>query len=271
MVFEKPVIDKRELMRALDPIHGRGEREYERLRKADLLSVGVTANQNQASSARHGLTLFCSLNRDAVSAVRRGHPETASEIRQHAERIERETIEPWLRGALDRDLGPGRGVVELPDEGTRQQDWIDRVLFVAKRNGDPEVPEPVWNAAREVAEIRDRYQDGDAHVRLTVGRVWNIDDAITEVRPELLPSGEAFAFFTDEVLAAGLRLGDPVVVRHEELSPGIFLTTFERGLERTSRVSRVSGQPLPRHLDELLDSSELTARTSTTMPLRHLA
>ena len=69
----------------------------------------------------------------------------------------------------------------------------------------------------------------------------------------------------------GLRLGDPAVIRHEELSPGILLTTLERGLERNGRLSRVTGQALPRHLDDLLDSSQLTDRSRSVRPLRRMA
>jgi hypothetical protein len=42
MVFEKPLIDARELRRALDPIHGRGEGELDRFQDAGFLSTGIS-------------------------------------------------------------------------------------------------------------------------------------------------------------------------------------------------------------------------------------
>ncbi|MGA8363145.1 MAG: hypothetical protein WB709_01345 [Solirubrobacteraceae bacterium] len=271
MVFEKPIIDKRELLRALDPVHGRGGVEYDRLRRARLLSMGVTDEGADSGSAKPAIELFCSLNRDAISAVRRGHTQTARDIREHAQRIERSTIGPWLKATNALQPTPEEARLELSPEDDGRQSWIDRVFFAVDSDDDSEVAEPIWNAAQEVAEVRAHYEEEDATARLTVGRVWKIDEIFSELRA-LTPSVDnSFAFFSDEVFAAGLRLGDPVVIRHEELAPGIFLTTLERGVERDRRVSRISGQPLPRHLDELLDSSELAPRKRLVRPLRQIA
>lgn len=269
MVFEKPLIDMRELRRALDPIHGRGDQEFDRLQQAQLLSTGIsTGDQRQDQQ----LTLYCSLNRDTISAIRRGRIDVARDIRQHAERIERETLGPWLGMAAGSWAASDEPVLELEEDPVTATTWIDRMLFASGRPGETEVAEPVWNAAREVTEIRARYQEEDFNVRLTLGRVWRIDDALSEIRPELASLEESFVFQADEVLTAGLRLGDPVVIRHEELGPGIFLTTLERGLDRSARTSRVSGQPLPRHLEELLDSAALPSRNRVVRrPLRRVA
>jgi hypothetical protein len=271
MVLEKPLIDKRELLRALDPIHGRGAGEYGRLRQAQLLSTGVRAEIPQFTGSS-GLTLYCSLNRDAISAVRRGHTEKARDIREHAERIEQDTIAPWLEGLSESwPLSEARELDIADDDDDARADWINRVLFNGPATGDAEVAEPVWSAAREVAEVRSRYEEEDANVRLTIGRVWTIDEVFSEVRPEAPAIDESFPFFVDEIFTAGLRLGDPVVIRHEELARGVFLTTLERALERVTRVNRVSGQALPPHLDALLDASRLQPRRRATRPLRRLA
>jgi hypothetical protein len=155
---------------------------------------------------------------------------------------------------------PDEPIVELEEDPAVSGNWVDLMLFAAPTAGEVEVAEPVWSAAREVAEVRARFTEEDVNVRLSVGRVWRIDDALSEVRPEVPSVDESFVFRADEVLNAGLRLGDPVVIRHEDLGPGVFLTTIERGLDRSARTSRVSGQPLPRHLEDLLDASALQTR-----------
>lgn len=58
MVFEKPVVDKAELLRALDPIHGHGEETFRRLRAASVLSPGVAADSSTATAADETL-VFC--------------------------------------------------------------------------------------------------------------------------------------------------------------------------------------------------------------------
>jgi hypothetical protein len=271
MVFEKPIIDKRELLRALDPVHGRGDGEYERLRRARLLSRGLGDEGAESEVSKSAVKLFCSLNRDAIGAVRRGHTKTARAIRDHAQRIEHDTIAPWLQ-ALNESQ-PTREETELgvPLEDDARRSWVDRVIFAAGPGGEGEVAEPIWSAAHEVAEVRAHYQDENATARLTAARVWKIGETFSEVRAQTPSPEESFAFFTDEVFTAGLRLGDPVVIRHEELGPGVFLTTLERGVERDLRVSKVSGQPLPRHLEELLDASQLASRRRLVEPLRRVA
>lgn len=271
MVLEKPIIDARELMRALDPVHGRAKREYDLLRQAELLSLGIAANGRANRTPLAGRTLYCSLNRDAISAVRRGHTETARDIRAHAQRIERDTLGPWLEAALDSWLDVSADAMDDPVDEDRPNDWVDRLVYAGQPDYEGDVAEPVWDAARDVAEVRARYDGEDTNVRLTIGRVWRIEEVFSEVRAATSLGTDSFAFFTDEVLSAGLRLGDPVVVRHEELGPGVFLTTLERAIERSRRVSRVTGQTFPRHLDDLLDSTELSRRKRSTRTLRRLA
>jgi len=272
MVFEKPLIDTRELMRALDPVHGRDEREYRRLQQARLLSGGVTGWDPRHRSSSQRLTLYCSLNRDAISAVRRGHPDAARELRAHAERIEQDTLAPWLATIRESWAEAEVEDVELDDSGGGSVSWIDHMLFPTFRPGATEIADPVWDAAREVAEIRTRFEAESPSVRLTIGRVWRIDDALSEVRPELPSLDESFAFSADEVLEAGLRLGDPVVIRHEELAPGVLLTTLERGLDRSVRTSRLTAQPLPPNIDGILEDSALSERHHVVgRPLRYVA
>src|ERR1700682_2296598 len=106
MVYEKPIIDKRELLRALDPVHGHGSREYDRLRRAELLSTGLKFSRVGAGGAVPAVELFCSLNRDVISALRGDRGDTARKLRAHAQRIEHDTIGPWLDalGRLDTTL-----------------------------------------------------------------------------------------------------------------------------------------------------------------------
>jgi hypothetical protein len=134
-----------------------------------------------------------------------------------------------------------------------------------------DVASPIWNAAREVAEVRAQFEDEHAAARLTIGRVWRIDERLTEVRPMTRSVEDSFVFFTEEILAADLRLGDPVAIRHEELAAGVILTTIERGVESTRRLSTLTGQSLPRHLEELLDATRLGSSNNRVRPLRRVA
>jgi hypothetical protein len=268
MVFEKPVIEKHELMKALDPIHGHGELEFERLQSADVLSTGVAPANGTSGRKGRVRVLYCALNRDAISALRRGHGDIALELGKHARRIEREQITPWLTAV--HDAHRPNVVEDAPGDGRAWREWIDQALF--ERGLDAEdLSEAVLDVVREIAEVRERYASEDPYIRITVGRIWRVDETFTEVRLEEAPKDESFVVQSHEVFALGLRLGDPVVIRHEELHPGIFLTTIERGLEPKQRIGRVSGQPLPAHLEHLLDSSTLGSRTRLVPPLRQLA
>lgn len=268
MVFEKPVIETHELMNALDPIHGRGQLEFESLRNAGILSIGVAPANGNQNPERPVRTLYCSLNRDAISAVRGGYSEVARELSQHAQRIERDRIGPWLKAAYE--ASPGDVSEEIPGEARAWREWLDQALFGPYVDSD-EIVGPVLDAAREIAEVRDRYAPEDPYLRIMIGRIWKIGEPFTEIRPEKTASEESVVVNTEEVFALGLRLGDPVVIRQEELQPGISLTTVERGLEPRQRISTLSGQPMPAHLETLLDSCELSPRTRLVPPLRQLA
>lgn len=254
-------------MRALDPIHGRGEPEFERLKGAGVLSRGIAQWQGPPRQGGLGAALYCSLNRDAISAVRGGHVEVALELRRHAQRIERDRLAPWLEKALAEH--PASDPEEVAVGGRAWREWLDRAFFDSVQTD--EIVAPVLDAAQDIAEVRQRYAAEDPYVRVIVGRVWRIDDRFAEIRPERAVAEESVVVGTEEIFEVGLRLGDPVVIRQEELQVGLSLTSVERGLERRQQVSPVSGQPILAHVEELLDSSEIGARTRLVPPLRQIA
>ena len=179
MVFEKPIIDKHELMQALDPVHRRGEVEFERLTNAKLLSRGVKTDANRPHTHIGG-TLYCSLNRDAISAIRHGHVETAGEIRNHAERIEADMIAPWLELVGEASNVDDEIALELDSEERAEQKWMRRVLTVVDEAHEGEVGQAIWEAAQEVAEVRAQYEGlGISHV--TIARVWRINEEFSEL------------------------------------------------------------------------------------------
>lgn len=267
MVLEKPIIEKRELMRALDPVHGRGEPEFERLRGAGVLSTGIAPSQGPPGQAGLSAALYCSLNRDAISAARGGHVEVAHELSRHAQRIERDRLGPWLEIAFAEN--PPAESEEVAVGGRAWREWLDRAFFDFAQSD--EIVAPVLDAAQDIAEVRQRFTAEDPYVRVMVGRVWRIDDRFAEIRPEQVVAEESVVVGTEEIFDVGLRLGDPVVIRQEELQAGISLTSVERGLERRQQVNPVSGQPILAHVKELLDSSELGVRTRLVPPLRQIA
>lgn len=254
-------------MRALDPIHGRGEPEFERLKGSGLLSTGLTPFRGSSGQASLGAALYCSLNRDAISAVRGGHAEIALELSRHAQRIERDRLAPWLEVALAEN-SPGH-TEEVAPGGRAWREWLDHAFFDSVHSD--EIVAPVLDAAKDIAEVRNRYAAEDPYVRFMAGRVWRIDDRFAEIRPDQAVAEESVVVGTEEIFELGLRLGDPVVIRQEDLQAGISLTSVERGLERRQQVSTVSGQPILAHVEALLDSSEIGARTRLVPPLRQLA
>lgn len=270
VVVEKPIIDMQEILRALDPIHGRAHQELGELRRDKLLTTGV-AIRTEHSAPGDAFTLYCSLNRDTISALRHGDTGSARELREHAQRIEQETLAPWLMEITEGGASWSTSDVEPSSRTDPTRTWLDRALYAQHVDEAQDVAEPIWTAVNEVADVRHRYTKHGLGAQVTTGRVWKIDRVLSELRPEG-PSPEAsFAFLTDEVLAAGLRLGDPVVIRHEEVGPGVLLTMLERGLEKGASASRISGQPLPRHLDELLDAVSIRGRTRSVRPMRRFA
>ena len=153
--------------------------------------------------------------------------------------------------------------------GRAWREWLDRAFFDFAQSD--EIVAPVLDAAQDIAEVRQRFTAEDPYVRVMVGRVWRIDDRFAEIRPEQVVAEESVVVGTEEIFDVGLRLGDPVVIRQEELQAGISLTSVERGLERRQQVNPVSGQPILAHVKELLDSSELGVRTRLVPPLRQIA
>jgi hypothetical protein len=158
---------------------------------------------------------------------------------------------------------------EITVGGRAWREWLDRAFFDSAQTD--EIVAPVLDAAQDIAEVRQRYTAEDPYVRVMVGRVWKIDARFAEIRPEQAAAEESVVVGTEEIFEVGLRLGDPVVIRQEELQAGISLTSVERGLERGQQVNPVSGQPILAHVDELLDSSELGVRTRLVPPLRQIA
>ena len=139
MVLEKPLIETRELLRALDPVFGRGREQFELLSADAILSSGVAAPWPTADASDS--RLFCSLNRDAVMAFRHGNAEAAQVMRAHAERIERDTIAPWIDALV--------GEPASADDATE----FDRVFYTEASDERSEFAEPVWLAAQEIAEV----------------------------------------------------------------------------------------------------------------------
>lgn len=108
--------------------------------------------------------------------------------------------------------------------------------------------------------------------QVTLGRLWRSGEELAEIRPVEPSAQEAFSFLAEEVFSAGLRLGDPVAVRHEAGAPGVFITTLEPALDVARRSDpKLASPPPPAHLDALLDESRLSARSGDVPPLRRVA
>jgi hypothetical protein len=275
MVIERPLIEKRDLINVLDPIHGHGEAEYRRLRQAHVLSPGLVVHPRDGSRLQGTVTFYCSLNRDLISAFRDGRMEAAGRIRGHAERIERDSLRPWLDEVLKSDAWidddrQDETPLDTLGEG-RPFEWISRALYSDDLMGREELSRYIWEAACKVSEVRARLSPDDLKTHVTLGRVWKIDDRFAQVRTGESDVSESFVFFAEEVFAAGLRLGDPVAIRHEELRAGVLLTSLERGLEAQVCPPRLSNTPLPAHLDQLLDEESLGKRIRPVQPLRRVA
>jgi hypothetical protein len=265
MVYEKPIIDERELLRAINPLHARGRERLRRLQHSEVLTMGV------AVDAAAGTRFYCSLNRDTLSAYRHGKRSVARELREEAARIEAQTIAPWVTALQEYSSADEKQQLDGVQASRLRDEWMERAVFGIEHGGDEAIAEPVWRAANEIAAVRARYEPHDVGAGLIAGRLWHVGEVFAEVRAFPPNADQQFAFLTEEILSAGLRLGDPIIVRHEELAPGVLLTQIERGLEQLHRHNRLSGDPLPVHLEDLLDASSLGQKTSEVPPLRRVA
>ena len=222
--------------------------------------------------------VFSALNREALRAVRYDDRALAEELAGEAATLERDSLDAWVREAndwyasrpIDDDgiIAPAEGLWR-PGPGAARR-WSRQLLRDAADEA-PELLTVLADAATAADAVRDRLSDRLGPANTTLARVWRIGDVRTELRPLDTELAEPFSFLTEEVLAAGLRLGDAVSVRHEAIAPGVVITTLDPAVDLRPRGKRLSPRPSPVHLDELLDESERPKRATSPAPLRRVA
>lgn len=278
MLLERPMIDRSDLLWTLDPRGERAVPRYRRLLREAVLTPGVVTQTRRGGRLTGSARIFCSLNRELVAAKRAERLDLLADLRAETMRIESELVREWAEAigehlARSRDvdealpLGDGRPRISRPGDN-----WLRAALRWQDEQECSAVTAVALAAAQEVQRVRATLERRDFRpVVVTLGRVWRIGDERAEIRAVEPAVQEAFSFFTDEVFSAGLRLGDPVAVRHEAVGPGGVITTIEPALDTEGRAEHLGDPAPPAHLDGLLDESRLSVRSSEVPPLRRVA
>lgn len=277
MIYERPVLDRGDLLDVLDIIPERAEATFRWLRTRSLLSRGIRVVPRRGNRLDGSATLFSSLNWDALRAARTSDWDLAREFVGEAGHLEAEELSRWVRALRDwssdhfeaeQVVVPTTNVWSPPRASDR---WGRRALGAAVEEG-AEILAFVRPAAEATDAVRQRLADRLPPAPTRLCRVWRIRESRAELRPLDAGVEEAYEFFSDEVLAAGLRLGDPVSVRHDAIAPGVAITTLDPAVELGRRAkTTLTARSLPEHLGALLDEADLVTRPSEPPPIRRVA
>ncbi len=271
MVFERPLIDRGDILDALGPIRHRAELSYRWLRRNELLSRGIALRLRGDGTLQGSAIVMSALNRDVVAAVGADDLTLAKELSTRATRLE-EQLGAWIeradlaqshRTAINGGAGSDLWVPNRPAER-----WSRQALRWAHDDA-PELLDELAAPAAELSKMRSEFTPHLPLAQVTLSRVWRIGRHETELRP--LRGDQPFAFLSSEVLDAGLRLGDAVAVRHEEVSPGTVITTLDPAVDVARRRESLSGRRVPGHIEALLEERPPGQRSEEPAPLRRVA
>lgn len=280
MIFERPVLDRGDLLDVLDILPGRAESTFRWLRGRSLLSRGVHVALRKGNRLDGSASVYSALNWDALRAARACDWGLAHEIAAEANSLELEQLSGWVHALRDWAGDHFKQVdqVVFPPTDvwhprTARDRWVRRALRAAAEE-EADLLSSVVPATEATDAVRQRLADRLPPASNVLCRVWRIGDSQAELR--VLEPGiqETYSFFAEEVFAAGLRLGAPVSVRHEAIAPGVSITTLDPAVElgrALRRTSTLTAQSLPEHLEALLDESDLTTRASEPRPIRRVA
>jgi hypothetical protein len=261
----RPLISKRDIIRAYNPSKPESEAVFRRLRAEGVISEGITIKPRRAGRQRGTITAFCSLNEDAAIAFRHGDRGLAVKIAGQADKVE--------QSAAGRELAKVAATAFDRSDVTVDVDGM--YLVVEAKN-----PEPLKKLARRAAADRRRFDKRMTALgaRSILARVQTVRAEGAELEDEA--GVHLWMPATPELLAFGEH-GAPVLVR-SELMHGVLWTYVEKAyaLEETIAVS-VEGSPdpgagtfeglrppMPQDLPALLERAPLRPLTATGPALR---
>lgn len=279
MIFERPIIDRDDLLDVLDIIPSRAEATLRWMRRNSFVSDGLRVTPRRGNRLTGSAVVFSALNWDALRAARMTEWDLAQQLAAEASALERDSLAVHVRHLNDWS---SRHVVDEEESGVvldqpvwtprrAGERWARHALQAAAEDGH-ELLDFVQSTNAATAAVRQRLADRLPPASVTLCRVWRLGASHTELRPLEDPPATAYSFLNEEIFSAGLRLGDAVNVRHEAIAPAVSVTTLDPAIElgRETR-RRLTPRRLPAHLDQLLDDSPLAARASEPPPLRRVA
>ena len=160
MVFERPLIDRGDILDALGPIRQRAESSYRWLRQNRLVSPGIPLRPREDGVFHGSAIVLSALNRDAIVATRVNERGLAQELSQEAARLE-EGLAAWIEsaefgqgpGARDHDHPVIEAILSLPDRPSER--WSRRTLRWAQDDA-PELLDGLLPLAADLTNVRDR-------------------------------------------------------------------------------------------------------------------
>ena len=224
MVVERLFVTADDLTGALDP-SGRGPATaVRRLREGHLISRGIEVRTHRAGRLRGAAVYYCTLNLDAVEAVRDGDESTARKLAKAAAEIEARPVAHRLLTVLLGDAG----VSALENKERRAASSLSTEIS-RLRNRLAHAPRPIlgWVVAAEDSFVTVDADNTTIVLPRETLRVRDLDHpgVPVAIRSHQLRTGamihsadRAFAF--DEEDRGGARPFDPFEMRRERRRKG---------------------------------------------------
>jgi hypothetical protein len=252
MLTERPLVSKREILRALDPTGRAGDSAFRRLKRGGFITAGIEVKPRRAGHLSGTVTAFCALNRDAATAYRKQRPDLALRLAGRAAKLESGGAARRLVAVAIRETSIDTGELNLDG------------IYVRVERSDRR---PADDLARSVSSARRALGKSlsDIGVSTMVGTVMNVDGEVAEI---LSVDDERYILPASALPLNGLvAVGSPVSVRVEVLGDGAMWTVVEPAWSDAPTADRSSdpfGDLRPRLPDNL---DELLARTASPRPL----
>lgn len=245
MLTERPLLSKQEVLRALDPTGRAGESAFRRLKKNGYLTGGIEIRPRRSGRINGSVVAFCSLNRDAATAYRKGALGLSRRLAKRAAKIEAGSTARRLAEVVSRDAPAVSDEVGL--------DGIYARALLADR-------EPADLLARSIADARRDLagQLDGLGVHSVFGTISHLHADTAEIAAVNL---DRFTLLASAFPAKLRHVGGRVSVRTEMLGEGALWTVVEPAW--SDEAEEIPAEDpfsdlrpsLPANLDELLESS----------------
>jgi hypothetical protein len=247
MLTERPLVSKREILRALDPTGRAGESAFRRLKRDGFITAGIEVKPRRSGRLSGTVTAFCALNRDAATAYRKQRPDLARRLAGRAAKLEASRSALALAEVAGREMAAEVGDLDLDG-------MYVRVVLNDRRPADA-LARSVSSARRGLARSL-----SDIGVSTIVGTVMGLDCEVAEI---VTAEDERYTLPASSLPAESrLAVGSPISVRVELLGEGATWTVVEPAWS-DAPAGEPWGDPfrglrprLPGNLEELLSRFE---------------